>query len=62
MLVTVGLIHGNLARQIAEQLPDRAPAFFFMDIQPHQVEPFDKAVNGVTGTGNYQRVPTLRGV
>lgn len=61
VLVTVGLIQGNLARQIAERLPDRAPAFFFMDIQPHQVEPFDKAVNGVAGTGNYQRVPTLRG-
>lgn len=61
VLVAVGLIQGNLARQVSERLPDRAPAFFFMDIQPHQVAAFDKAVNGVSGTGNYQRVPTLRG-
>ncbi len=61
VLVTVGLIQGNLAQQIAERLPDRAPAFFFMDIQPHQVEDFDKAVRAVAGAGNYQRVPTLRG-
>ena len=61
VLVTVGLIQGNLAQQIAERLPDRAPAFFFMDIQPHQVEHFDKAVRAVAGAGNYQRVPTLRG-
>lgn len=61
VLVAVGLIQGNLARQVSERLPERAPAFFFMDIQPHQAAAFDKAVNGVDGTGNYQRVPTLRG-
>ena len=61
VLVAVGLIQGNLALQIAERLPDRAPAFFFMDIQPHQVGSFDNAVRAVAGTGNYQRVPTLRG-
>ncbi len=61
VLVAVGLIQGNIARQIAERLPDRAPAFFFMDIQPHQVELFDKVVRAVAGTENYQRVPTLRG-
>ncbi|MEK9724712.1 MAG: FtsX-like permease family protein, partial [Rhodospirillaceae bacterium] len=61
VLVAVGLIQGNLARQVAERLPERAPAFFFLDIQPHQVAAFDKAVSSVEGTGNLQRVPTLRG-
>jgi len=61
VLVAVGLIQGNLVRQVAERLPERAPAFFFMDIQPHQIAAFDKAVNDIAGTGNYQRVPTLRG-
>jgi len=61
VLVAVGLIQGNLTRQVAERLPDRAPAFFFMDIQPHQVAAFDAAVTSIAGTGNYQRVPTLRG-
>jgi len=61
VLVAVGLIQGNLARQVAERLPERAPAFFFMDIQTHQVAAFDAAVTGIAGTGGFQRVPTLRG-
>ncbi|MDD9878890.1 MAG: ABC transporter permease [Magnetovibrio sp.] len=61
VLVAVGLIQGNLARQVAERLPEKAPAFFFIDIQPHQVAAFDAAVTGVEAAGNYRRVPTLRG-
>jgi len=61
VLVAIALIEGNMSRQISERLPERAPAFFFIDIQPHQVADFDAAVTGVTGTSGYQRVPTLRG-
>lgn len=61
VLVAIGLIEGNLSRQISERLPERAPAFFFLDIQPGQVAQFDKAVTGVKGTGTYKRVPSLRG-
>ena len=61
VLVAIGLIEGNLSRQINERLPERAPAFFFMDIQPDQVASFDKAVTSVEGTGDYKRVPSLRG-
>ncbi len=61
VLVAIALIEGNLNRQISENLPERAPAFFFIDIQPHQVSDFDAAVTGISGTSGYQRVPTLRG-
>jgi len=61
VLVAIALIEGNLKQQISERLPDKAPAFFFVDIQPDQVETFDKAVTGVDGTSGFQRVPTLRG-
>ncbi len=61
VLVAIGLIEGNLSRQITERIPERAPAFFFLDIQPDQVLSFDKAVNEVPGTGTYKRVPSLRG-
>jgi putative ABC transport system permease protein len=61
VLVAIALIEGNLKHQISERLPDRAPAFFFVDIQTDQVEAFDKAVTGINGTSGYQRVPTLRG-
>jgi putative ABC transport system permease protein len=61
VLVAIGLIEGNLSRQIVERLPERAPAFFFVDIQPDQVAIFDKAVTSVKGAGYYKRVPSLRG-
>jgi len=61
VLVAIALIEGNMSRQISERLPERAPAFFFVDIQPDQVERFDAAVTGIRGTSGYQRVPTLRG-
>jgi putative ABC transport system permease protein len=61
VLVAIGLIEGNLSRQIIERIPERAPAFFFLDIQPDQVAVFDKAITSVNGTGEYKRVPSLRG-
>jgi len=61
LLATVALIQGNLSLQINERLPERAPAFFFLDIQPHQTAAFDAAITGVVGATGYRRVPTLRG-
>jgi putative ABC transport system permease protein len=61
VLVAVALIEANLSRQIDERLPKRAPAFFFIDIQPHQVAGFDKVIAGLADGGDYRRVATLRG-
>ncbi len=61
VLVAVSGIQGNLSQQISERLPEQAPAFFFIDIQPQQVEAFDKAVTEVEGTSGFRRVPSLRG-
>ena len=61
VLVAVAEIEGNLTRQIDERLPETAPAFFFIDIQPDQVEAFDRTVAEVPGSGALRRVPTLRG-
>ncbi len=61
VLVAVALIQGNLSQQIHERLPKRAPAFFFIDIQPDQVAAFDAAIRAVPGVEELRRVPTLRG-
>ena len=61
VLVAVALIEGNLNRLIGERVPEQAPAFFFIDIQPHQVDAFDAAVDSVEGTHGLRRVPSLRG-
>ncbi len=61
VLVTIALIEGNMSKQITESLPDEAPAFFFVDIQRDQMAPFTDMVTGMEGTGNLDRVPSLRG-
>jgi putative ABC transport system permease protein len=60
VLVAVALIDGNLSRQVAERLPERAPAFFFINIQPDQVADFAATVAAVPGASGYRSVPTLR--
>jgi putative ABC transport system permease protein len=40
VLLTLALIERNLDRQIAERLPEEAPSFFFIDIQPGQKDEF----------------------
>ena len=61
VLVAIALIQGNLSRQVQDTLPQGAPAFFFVDIQPDQIEPFGQLIAGLEGTGNVESVPSLRG-
>ena len=61
VLVAIALVQGNLGAQITEQRADRRPAFFFLDIQPHQVEAFDRLVDATDGAERGKRVPMLRG-
>ena len=61
VLVTIALIEGNLNRQVQSRIPERAPSFFFIDIQPDQVATFEATVAGIDGGELIQRVPMLRG-
>ena len=61
VLVGVALLDANLTRQVTEQMPGQAPAFFFIDIQPDQTQAFDAAVTAVPGVIELDRLPTLRG-
>jgi putative ABC transport system permease protein len=61
VLIVVGLLQGNLERQIAERLPREAPAFFFIDIQPEQAAAFERLVETVPGVDGVEKVPSLRG-
>ena len=49
VLVAVALVEANLSREFKERMPDQAPTFLFIDIQPDQVEAFDRAVNMAGG-------------
>jgi putative ABC transport system permease protein len=61
LLVTLALIDGNLRRQITSSLPERAPNFFFVDIQSTEVENFTEVVKKEAPGGDLIRVPMLRG-
>ncbi|MPY68824.1 MAG: FtsX-like permease family protein [Alphaproteobacteria bacterium] len=61
VLVAVALVEGNIAREIRETVPSRAPGFYFVDIQPDQVEAFERTVRAVPGVQEVRRVPMLRG-
>lgn len=61
VLVAIALIQGNLNRQVVEEMPKEAPGFYFIDIQPEQVEAFDSLVRGSEGVSDLDRVPMLRG-
>ncbi|ACJ00452.1 ABC transporter permease [Rhodospirillum centenum] len=61
VLVAIALIEGNFRRAVLETMPEGAPAFFFVDIQPDQLDDFSRTVLAVPGTADLNRVPQLRG-
>jgi len=61
LLVTLALIDGNLRREITGNLPERAPNFFFVDIQSNEVEDFAALIEREAPEGKLVQVPMLRG-
>ena len=61
VLVTVSVSESNLGRQIDARVTDDAPAWFFIDIQPHQIERFESLVGGIDGITKIAKTPMLRG-
>jgi putative ABC transport system permease protein len=54
-------IEGNLSARIKDQLPEEAPAFFFIDIQKDQMPRFEKTALGLEGVSGLDLTPYLRG-
>lgn len=54
LIVAVALLEQSLRAELADRGPGRAPAFFFIDIQPDQAPAFRRLVTDKTG-----REPTL---
>lgn len=62
VLAAVGQIDANLRAAIDRDLPDRAPAFFFVDIQPDQITPFLDRARAAQGVTRVDSAPMLRGI
>jgi putative ABC transport system permease protein len=61
LLVTLVEIDGNLHRQFAAALPEKAPSFFFIDIPAANADAFNTFVHEQTRGATLERVPMLRG-
>ena len=61
VMVLLAQVQGNFLRTLEEQLPDVAPSFFFIDIQPDQIAAFDTLVRSTPGVEHVDEVPALRG-
>jgi putative ABC transport system permease protein len=61
VLVSIVLVRGNAASEFGEIMPQRAPSYFFIDIQPDQAADFDKLLAALPGVQEIARVPSLRG-
>ena len=61
LLVTVIEIDGNLRAEFMSALPERAPAFFFLDIPAAEGDRFDAAIKANAPGATLERVPMLRG-
>jgi putative ABC transport system permease protein len=61
LFAVLAVIESNLNGQIKRSLPEKAPAFFFIDIAQSDVDAFRRAVLSMPGTANLRLVPSLRG-
>ncbi|MGV6838796.1 MAG: ABC transporter permease [Planktomarina sp.] len=62
VLASVGQIDGNLRGAIQGNLPDIAPSYFFVDIQPDQIRPFKDQLTTDDAVSRVQAAPMLRGI
>ncbi|MBE0597976.1 MAG: hypothetical protein IH614_11970, partial [Desulfuromonadales bacterium] len=60
-LVIIAEVQANLQDRVNETVPREAPSFFFLDIQPGQVEAFEKTIGALPDIRRLERFPTLRG-
>lgn len=61
-LSAVGQIEGSLRAAILGELPRDAPSFFFLDIQPDQIDAFRELAGADPGTRAIEAAPMLRGI
>jgi putative ABC transport system permease protein len=60
-LSAMALVDANFRELVERELPEKAPAYFFIDIQPHQLAAFEETVRTTPGVTAVQTAPNLRG-
>ena len=62
VLATVGQIDGNLRNAFSDELPAVAPSYFFVDIQPDQIDGFQARLDNDPAVSRVETAPMLRGI
>lgn len=62
VLAAVGQIDTNLRSAIARDLPEVAPSFFVVDIQPGQIDAYRARIETDPGVSRVESAPMLRGI
>ncbi len=62
VLSAVGQIDGNLRAAFSDELPEVAPSYFFVDIQPDQIEGFRDRLSNDPAVNQVDTAPMLRGI
>jgi len=60
LVVAIAVLEGGLRAQLVDRSPDQAPAFFFIDIQPDQAEPFARLVAARGALAPAELTPVVR--
>lgn len=62
VLAAIGQIEQNLRHAISAELPERAPSYFFLDIQPDQIDGFLTRTQSDPKVSKVESAPQLRAV
>lgn len=62
VLAAVGQIDGNLRNSFSDELPAVAPSYFFVDIQPEQIDGFQARLDNDPAVNRVETAPMLRGI
>ena len=62
VLAGIGQIDGNLRGAFSEELPEVAPSYFFVDIQPDQIGSFQERLATNLQVSKVEAAPMLRGI
>ena len=60
VIVTVALVKSSLLVALGERIPEDAPTFFFIDVQPDQRERFERVMQREARTAPYRLMPVVR--
>jgi putative ABC transport system permease protein len=61
LLATVTLLDRTISAQVKDSLPGTAPTFFFIDIQPDEIDSFNRDIARFPTVTGYKASPMIRG-